>query len=64
MADINIVLCENCKWFGIQPEFDGVASWGDGCRWFSEESPNYDDFCSYGEPKEWKEIEDGLGESK
>lgn len=52
MADINIVLCENCKWFGIRPEFDGVASWGDGCRWFSEESPNYNDFCSYGEPKE------------
>lgn len=50
-ANTEVVFCEQCKWFGIKPEFDGVANWGDGCRWFGEEEPNYDDYCSYGEAK-------------
>lgn len=39
---IEIVTCGECKYY--HTEF-GV----DECRWRTDESPNVDDFCSYGE---------------
>ena len=48
MADYyerQVVLCKDCRWRGTFPE-----QWlDDGCRWFQEEEPDDEDFCSYGE---------------
>jgi hypothetical protein len=46
---IDIVRCKECKYYiDNMPE----DSTDDECRWRSEEQPNPDDFCSYGERKE------------
>ena len=49
---IDIVFCRECKyWIGHLADddsFDGE----DECRWRDSESPNADDFCSYGSRSE------------
>ena len=51
MADapsIDIVRCSECKyWIGHLTDDDGFDG-EDECRWRDSESPNADDFCSYG----------------
>ena len=45
---IDIVRCSECKhWVGNISEDDGIYE--DECKWITEEAPNADDFCSYGE---------------
>ena len=47
----DIVRCSECKhWVGNISEDDGIYE--DECKWITEEAPNADDFCSYGERKE------------
>lgn len=46
----SIVRCKDCKYRDTIPEFSDVLL--EGCRWANEESPDDDDFCSYGERKE------------
>lgn len=47
-SSIDIVRCKECKYYiDNMPE----DSTDDECRWRSEEQPNPDDFCSYGERK-------------
>ena len=42
-----IVRCKDCKYWSLNdPE-----KW-DECRWSKDETPNEDDYCSYGERKE------------
>ena len=44
----DIVRCSECKhWVGNISEDDGIYE--DECKWITEEAPNADDFCSYGE---------------
>lgn len=46
---IDIVRCKECRYW-----IDNISedSTDDECRWRSEEAPNADDFCSYGERAE------------
>ena len=44
-----IVLCKNCKYW--QDNNDGYPV--EECRWGHEETPDADDFCSFGESA-WK----------
>lgn len=47
----DIVRCSECKhWVGNISEDDGIYE--DECKWITEEAPNADDFCSWGERKE------------
>ena len=46
----DIVKCKECRyWVGNVSEDDGFE---DECKWITEEAPNADDFCSYGERSE------------
>lgn len=47
---VQVVRCEECKYF--QDNNGGYPH--DECRWGHEETPNVDDYCSYGERKEDK----------
>ena len=42
-----VVRCKDCKYF--QDNNDGYPH--EECRWVHEETPDADDFCSYGERK-------------
>ena len=45
-ADVReVVLCKDCKYW--QDNNDGYPH--EECRWGHEETPNEDDYCSYGE---------------
>ena len=49
----DIVKCKECRyWVGNISEDDGFE---DECKWITEEAPNADDFCSYGERADRKE---------
>ena len=43
-----VVRCKDCKYW--QDNNDGYPH--EECRWVHEETPDADDFCSYGERKE------------
>ena len=46
VAETDIVRCKECRYYiDNMPE----DSTDDECRWRSEEQPNADDYCSYGE---------------
>ena len=46
LIEIDLVRCGECKhWQGNKDEDDLT----DECRWITDELPNADDFCSYGE---------------
>jgi len=45
---VEVVRCEECIWRDVDP-FDEHTT---GCRWYQEERPNDDDYCSYGERRE------------
>lgn len=48
LIEIDIVRCGECKhWQGNKDEDDLT----DECKWITDELPNADDFCSYGERK-------------
>lgn len=49
---LEIVRCKDCKYRDTIPEFSNGLL--EGCRWASEESPDDDDYCSYGERKDKK----------
>ena len=42
-----LVLCKDCKYY--QDNNDGYPN--PECRWNHDETPNPDDFCSFGEEK-------------
>ena len=44
---VEVVRCKDCKWRDTIPRFNVFLS--NGCRWHESESPDDDDFCSYGE---------------
>ena len=49
---VNVVRCKDCIWWiNNLTEFSADEDFLQ-CRWNEEESPNADDFCSYGERKE------------
>ena len=51
LEGIDIVRCKECRhWVGNISEDDGIYE--DECKWITEEAPNADDFCSYGERNE------------
>ncbi len=41
---VEVVYCKDCRWRNVEPD-----AFGGGCRWWPEESPDDDDYCSYGE---------------
>ena len=48
----SVVRCEDCKyWLSDKPIKNKWFQNGetDQCKWRTDESPNHDDFCSYGE---------------
>lgn len=45
---VEVVRCKDCKYY--QDNNDGYPH-GE-CRWQTDETPNADDFCSYGERKD------------
>ena len=46
VTDLDLVRCGECKhWQGNKDEDDLT----DLCKWITDELPNPDDFCSYGE---------------
>lgn len=47
---VEVVRCKDCKWRNTIPRFNVFLS--NGCRWHESESPDDDDFCSYGERKD------------
>ena len=50
---IDIVCCAECKHRNVTEH--GKLSFEDYCRWHPWESPDDDDYCSYGERKEGEE---------
>lgn len=49
---VSVVRCKDCMWWiNNLTEFSADEDFLE-CRWNEEESPNADDFCSYGERKE------------
>lgn len=42
--EVEVVYCKDCRWRGTEPE-----AYGGGCRWWPEEEPDDDDYCSWGE---------------
>ena len=48
MSSIDIVRCKECKYW--QDNNGGYPH--EECRWSKDETPDADDFCSYGERKE------------
>ena len=55
---IDIVRCKECKyWLSDKPIKNKWFQNGeiDQCKWRTDESPNADDFCSYGERAEQTE---------
>lgn len=44
---VEVVRCKDCIWRDTIPRFNVFLS--NGCRWHESESPDDDDFCSYGE---------------
>lgn len=49
---VSVVRCKECIWWiNNLTEFSADEDFLQ-CRWNEEESPNADDFCSYGERKE------------
>ena len=49
---VSVVRCKDCMWWiNNLTEFSADEDYSQ-CRWNEEESPNADDFCSYGERKE------------
>ena len=49
---VSVVRCKDCIWWiNNLTEFSADEDFLQ-CRWNEEESPNADDFCSYGERKE------------
>ena len=47
-----IVRCKDCRYYwGNLSEDDTDEMYGE-CRWDTDEMPNADDFCSYGERRE------------
>ena len=47
-----VVRCKDCRYYwGNLGEDDTDEMYGE-CRWDSDEMPNADDFCSYGERRE------------
>ena len=49
---VSVVRCKDCRYYwGNLGEDDTDEMYGE-CRWDSDEMPNADDFCSYGERKE------------
>ena len=51
----SVVRCEDCKyWLSDKPIKNKWFQNGeiDQCKWRTDESPNADDFCSYGERRE------------
>ena len=51
MPFLDIVRCKDCRyWIGELTE-DQEDAFVDECRWRTDEQPNSDDFCSYGERK-------------
>ena len=45
-----LVRCKECRWWvGNISEDDGIYE--DECKWITEEAPNANDYCSYGERK-------------
>ena len=44
---VEVVRCKDCKWRDTIPRFNVFLS--NGCRWHEAESPDDDDYCSYGE---------------
>ena len=47
---VEVVRCKDCKYRDTIPDFCNVLL--DGCRWASEESPDDDDYCSFGVRRE------------
>lgn len=45
---VEVVRCKDCKYY--QDNNDGYPH--DECKWCKDETPNADDFCSYGERKD------------
>lgn len=45
---VEVVRCKDCEYF--QDNNDGYPH--EDCRWRNDETPDGDDFCSYGERKE------------
>ena len=49
---VSVVRCKDCRFYwGNLSEDDTDEMYGE-CRWDSDEMPNADDFCSYGERRE------------
>lgn len=49
---VDVVRCKDCRYYwGNLSEDDTDEMYGE-CRWDSDEMPNADDFCSYGERQE------------
>ena len=44
---VEVVRCKDCMWRDIEPH-DAFTT---GCRWYADEQPDDNDFCSYGEMK-------------
>ena len=52
LPTIDLVRCKDCMWWiNNLTEFSADEDFLQ-CRWNEEESPNADDYCSYGERKE------------
>ena len=56
---VEVVRCKDCKYRDTMPEYEydddhehRTLMGTDFCRWWHDESPNDDDYCSYGERKE------------
>lgn len=47
-AEIDVVRCKDCKYW--QDNNGGYPH--EGCRWWKNETPDADDYCSYGERME------------
>ncbi len=47
---VEVVRCKDCKWRDTEPKYNVFLS--NGCRWNEAESPDDNDFCSYGERKD------------
>ena len=44
---VEVVRCKDCKYRDTTPDYNIFL--GGGCRWHESESPDDDDYCSYGE---------------
>ena len=45
---VEVVRCKDCVWRDVEPHDEFTT----GCRWYQEERPNDNDYCSYGERKD------------